>query len=116
MKNKCLGELVTLFGGSGPNEGDVHVDGMPVGHWNWDTKDAWVLCKQLGWEGVNEVKHSSFFGSKPSCYRIGYLDCNGREASILECKHQKQICYGYSQYKRYTAGVICSAEPKGIIT
>jgi hypothetical protein len=51
-----LAGLITLVGGSVPNEGDVHVDGVPVYQYSWDLPDAWVLCKQLGWQGVDAVK------------------------------------------------------------
>ena len=106
--SNVLAGLITLVGGSVPNEGDVHVDGVPVYQSRWDLQGAWVLCKQLGWQGVEAVKTNSYFGTRSKYYRYEYIDCSGIEESILDC--QKSEYYDRDSIGSWAAGVICKPD------
>ena len=111
MITYSLAGVISLVGGSVPNEGDVHVDGIPISHYDWDLKDAWVLCKELGWAGVVAVKQSSFFGTRSRYYRYHRFNCNGKEDSILSCSKSEH--YDLSYLASTAAGVICSTTSQG---
>ena len=99
---------VTLVGGTDPSEGDVHVDGVPIYRGSWDLKDAWVLCKQLGWHGVHDIEN---FGTQSRYYRYGYFNCLGNEKSIFSCEKRKHIDRG--SFGTYAAGVRCVKDDVG---
>ena len=76
---------LTLVGGSGDHEGNVHVNGMPVCHPDWDLPDAWVACKQAGYSGVNQVLKYSHFGQVSSLAIMIGVHCTGNELQLLDC-------------------------------
>ena len=52
---------VCLMGGGGDHEGNVHIgvgNGLskPVCDDSWDTKDGIVVCRELGYHGIVEVR------------------------------------------------------------
>ena len=94
------------MGGSGPHEGNVLVDGMPVCGYGWDLKDAWVVCKELGFPSVVKYTSNSKFGRINDLFRMRYVACEGTERLLSECPYTKNgYCSSYS-----VAGVICSSE------
>ena len=99
---------VTLIGGSDPSEGDVHIDGVPIYRGSWDLKDAWVLCKQLGWHGVHDMEN---FGTQSRYYIYGYFNCLGNEKSILSCGKSKYIDRG--SLRNDAAAVKCIKHDEG---
>ena len=76
---------LSLVGGSGAHEGNVHVNGMPVCHYSWDLPDAWVTCKQAGYLGVSQVEKNSHFGQVSSLHSMSYVLCTGKELDLLDC-------------------------------
>ena len=101
-----LDNTVTLVGGNGTHQGNVFLDGMPICDYTWDLKDAWVVCKQLGFASVLDFTRNSFFGRVNNLFRMRYVNCKGNESSLAECPHTKVgSCSSYSG-----AGVKCSAE------
>ena len=102
---------VTLVGGQGGHEGNVFINGMPVCHYSWDLKDAWVVCKQLGFASVVSATTGSQFGKVPKDSIMNYVQCTGEEPSLLNCSHSRyDNCYEYTG-----AGVICSFDHIGNI-
>ena len=87
------------------------MDGVPIFHASWDLKDAWVLCRQLGWQGVEAVKQSSYFGTRSRYYRYYSFHCTGSEESVLDCPKSEH--YDRSSTRLYAAGVICTTRAQG---
>jgi hypothetical protein len=95
---------VCIQGGTNPHEGNVIVDGKPVCDDNWGLEDAAVVCRQLGFPGVESATVESEFGTVSSEYSMNNVRCFGTELSIRDCYHKKQdACYGNEG-----AGVVCS--------
>ena len=124
------------------NYGDVHlVDGMDEyegrvevcvrGLWgticdnHWDTKEAIVVCKQLGIEGNTRknlqlyltVKYydnftgpigigASYFGHGRDLILMDKVTCEGTEENITECKHEREHNCQHSE----DVGVFCNGE------
>ena len=103
VNSSTLGNI-TLVGGPTTLQGNVFVNGMPVCDDGWDMKDAWVVCKQLGFPSVVSATANSKFGSVPSTFRMDDVGCTGEETSLLECEHNRIDNCGSSE----GAGVICS--------
>ena len=75
-----------MVGGTGPHEGNVHLNGMPVCEWGWDLKDAWVACIQSGFFGVREVTRSSKFGQVSTLAIRSWMECTGEELLLTDCE------------------------------
>ena len=98
------------MGGNGTHEGNVFLDGMPICGYSWDIKDAWIVCKQLGFASVVKFTTNSQFGRVNDLFRMRYVNCLGTERQLADCPHTKDgSCYSY-----IAAGVICSSEYIGI--
>ena len=94
------------MGGNGTHEGNVYLDGMPICGYSWDIKDAWIVCKQLGFASVVEFTTNSQFGRVNDLFRMRNVNCLGTERLLANCPHTKD---GYCSSSRI-AGVICSSE------
>jgi len=102
---------VCIMGGKNINEGNVIVDNKPVCDDNWGLEDAAVLCRQLGFPGVERATSESEFGTVSSDYSMDNVRCKGDEKSIRDCYHKTQdACYGNEG-----AGVVCATEPVGLL-
>ena len=55
---------------------------------SWDSYDATVSCRQLGFVGVSD-SNSSLFGAGTSSQRIWVHDvvCSGSESRLIDCSH-----------------------------
>ena len=73
----------------------------------WDTRDAQVICKALGYDpeyAVATIK--STFGSDQSEYIMDNVNCTGTESSIFEC----QFLVNNNCEKNEAAGVVCGTK------
>ena len=52
-------------------------------------KDAWVVCKQLGFASVVSATTGSQFGKVPKDFIMNYVHCTGEESSLLNCSHSR---------------------------
>ncbi|XP_031561367.1 lysyl oxidase homolog 2B-like, partial [Actinia tenebrosa] len=71
---------------SGRLEFTYHGQWGTVCKYGWDMKDAEVVCRMLGYPGVQEYKTTNFTPVKGIIWLI-YVDCRGRETSIADCSH-----------------------------
>ena len=78
--------VIKLVGGMTSNEGNVMVDGKPVCDDYWDTKDAKVVCKMLGYTGGDAIIESAY-GPTGVDFAMDDVQCNGNEHTILDCPH-----------------------------
>jgi len=106
----CSGADIFLVGGSGPHEGNIIIDGMPVcdDTFTSDSKYARpnteVVCRMLGLEARNFTMGSKF-GRVSDDFGIDSLKCKGDEMDIRDCPHETEAledCGGNEG-----AGVIC---------
>merc|ERR1719309_1792143 len=83
------------------------VNGLPVCDDSWDTKDGVVVCRQLGFYGLQEVTTLSRFGRVYSIFAMDDVYCSGDEERLEDCQYNpSDNCDGGEG-----AGVICIPEP-----
>ena len=80
--------VVCLRNGATPDEGNVYVGGKAVCDDSWDTVDARVVCKELGYADVLETYIESHFGQVPETFAMDNVDCDGTETSLVLCHHE----------------------------
>uniref|UniRef100_A0A1X7T6A2 Uncharacterized protein n=1 Tax=Amphimedon queenslandica TaxID=400682 RepID=A0A1X7T6A2_AMPQE len=107
----CSDGDVRLIGGINDAEGRIEM--CYNNFWgqvcdsSWDTTDANVLCRQLGYQATGATAfRSSYFGNGPNPHLISNVYCRGYESSLLSCS------YSFDQAARYcgdgaVAGAAC---------
>ena len=82
------------MGGTVPNEGRVEVRVACNTAWGtvcddqWDTLDAQVVCRQLGYLADGAIAYTNaYFGRGTGSILLDNLECNGTEANLLQCTH-----------------------------
>ena len=77
-----------------------------VCHYSWGFRDAEVVCRQLGFPGVDRSTCCGrYFGTGSGPPLMTSVDCTGKESSLFHCRHVGKDRASCS--KRDTAGVIC---------
>jgi len=102
-----------LVGGNTLLEGRVEV--FLLGQWgtvcdyNWDLRDATVVCRQLGYLRAVEAPRLAAFGagSGPSWYN--YVTCTGTEMNLNECVKSVSSLGNFCTHS-LDAGVRCSSK------
>ena len=85
------GGEVRLVGGTTDSEGRVEV--RYNGEWgtvcddSWDTNDASVVCRSLGFAGALEAVSSAGFGQGTGTIVLDDVNCSGEESSLFECSN-----------------------------
>lgn len=83
-------ENVRLVDGEAPNTGRVEVN--INGEWGtvcddlWDSVDADVVCRQLGYPGAVQEYGGSYFGEGTGRIWLDNVECRGLESNIEDCK------------------------------
>ena len=54
----------------------------------WDKNDARVVCRQLGYSGVQAVHAGATFGRGEGPIHFDKLNCNGHEERLIDCSHR----------------------------
>ena len=104
---------VRLAGGANQYEGRVEV--FLRGEWGticddiWDELDAAVVCRQLGFSGVDQVySNSEGFGAGTGRIWFDNLDCIGTEEHLLQCPTDNALGDNNCQHSE-DAGLRCRA-------
>ena len=109
----ALGLLVRLVGGSSYNEGRVEVNYN--GEWGtvcddgWDSIDAGVVCRQLGFGSSETAYGSAVFGQGSGSIWLDSVTCTGSESTLASCGH---LGVGVTRSCSHSedAGVRCSLQ------
>ena len=76
---------------------------------DWDTMDAKVICRMLGFDPTNSVATvRSAFGEVSSNFILDDVRCEGTETNILLCTRSKRENCGPTE----GAGVVCESLSK----
>ena len=115
--NLCLfiytGLLIRLVGGSSYNEGRVEVNYN--GEWGtvcddgWDSTDANVVCRQLGFGYSGTAIGSAYYGQGSGPILLDNITCTGNEPTLVNCSH---LGVGITTNCNHSkdAGVICNTQ------
>ncbi len=104
-----------MVGGNSSLQGRVEVlyNGIwgAVCRWNWDPKDANVVCRELGYAGAVAAVYyraDRLYGKGTGVIWMAYVDCKENETSLLECKQRYGWGENYCSHSE-DAGAICIA-------
>nr|XP_054773054.1 deleted in malignant brain tumors 1 protein-like [Lytechinus pictus] len=106
----CVALPVRLEDGSSPNEGRVEV--YYNGAWGtvcddeWDTENAQVVCRMIGYQGVIRSYSRAFFGEGQGDIVLDNSQCSGDERHIALCGNPKYLSHNCGHDE--DAGVVCS--------
>ena len=72
----------------------------------WDTADAQVVCRQLGYSTYNAIAYRrAYFGQGTGSIYRNDVECNGNESSLFGCTYK----YPYHCDHSEDAGVKCGS-------
>ena len=107
------GLLIRLVDGNTYYEGRVEVN--YDGEWGtvcddgWDYRDAYVVCRQLGFGSSGLAYYNAYFGQGTGSILLDDVTCTGNEATLANCGHLRadlvRSCTHYED-----AGVRCSSQ------
>ena len=102
--------IVRLVNGRTQYEGRVEVyhigEWGTIGDYNWNLKDAQVVCNELGYGTAIAATTDSYFGEGNGRTWLDNVYCAGTEWSIGDCSHSNWN-YGYSSHYN-DVGVQCT--------
>ena len=79
-------------------------------HYGWDSRDADVVCRQLGFNTFGAIpRHYSYFGRGSGPVFLNSVSCYGNESNILNCYNSSVYSFCSSHY--YDSGVECVGMP-----
>ena len=108
--DNCTHGSVRLLSGETERRGTVEVcvDGYwgTICHSGWDSRDADVVCRQLGFNTFGAIpRYSSHFGRGTGPVVLNSVSCYGIESTILDCSFSR--AYSYCSTHSYDSGVEC---------
>ena len=88
----CLSDLektLRLSGGADENEGRIEIfhdrEWGTVCDDSWDIQDGVVVCRQLGYFGVDTVYTGAHFGEGSGTIWLDDMQCTGTEDRLSDC-------------------------------
>lgn len=114
VDDNCTDGDIRLVGGTTDNEGRVEI--CSDRRWGticddgWDSTDAGVVCRQLGYSPLLEhlAVHEAFFGAASGgLIHLSEVSCVGNESSIANCLYDDTGNCLHDE----DAGVVCTGEP-----
>ena len=109
------GELRLVDGGYSEYEGsEGRLDFYYDGGWNticdrgWDSHNAIVACKQLGYTHGQAVVHAHY-GQGTGGIVMSWVRCNGTEAQLIDCPFFHGWFHSSCRHSE-DAGVVCSSK------
>ena len=74
---------------------------------SWNSRDADVICKQLGFEKSNRIWYNAYYGQGPGPIFVDQIDCPISAKTILDCKPTVENWGIHDCSKKEDAGVDC---------
>jgi len=84
---------IRLDGGRFPHEGNIMVNGQPVCDDGFTLVNAHVACRELGYPGAVKFTRESYYGRTSSLFAMDYVDCDGTEARLRDCRYGNVVRY-----------------------
>ncbi|XP_041134425.1 lysyl oxidase homolog 3B isoform X6 [Polyodon spathula] len=118
---------IRLSGGRSRYEGRMEVmtgvDGNGTEQWGlicgegWGTKEAMVVCRQLGLGFANQGLQETWYwdGSNVTEMVMSGVKCTGNEMSLSYCQHHGSNINCKKTDTRFAAGVICSETASDLV-
>uniref|UniRef100_A0A8C4TFD4 SRCR domain-containing protein n=1 Tax=Erpetoichthys calabaricus TaxID=27687 RepID=A0A8C4TFD4_ERPCA len=128
-KVNCIGlesffQDLKLVNGRGPCEGRVEVlrnrqwGTVCDNSWDWDMKDAAVVCRQLGCGEALSAPVYAHFGRGTGPVLMSRVNCKGQESALKDCESRtyscdhyrdvSAVCSGYTGYRLVNGTDSCS--------
>uniref|UniRef100_A0A8C4SAY1 Neurotrypsin n=1 Tax=Erpetoichthys calabaricus TaxID=27687 RepID=A0A8C4SAY1_ERPCA len=111
------GLLIRLADGESQKEGRVEV--FQNGQWGtvcddgWTDRDATVVCRQLGFEGLSKARSMAYFGEGQGPIHLDNVKCSGHEQTLRQCEAQEQGKHNCRHSE--DAGVICEYSEETVL-
>ncbi|XP_028650989.2 neurotrypsin isoform X1 [Erpetoichthys calabaricus] len=111
------GLLIRLADGESQKEGRVEV--FQNGQWGtvcddgWTDRDATVVCRQLGFEGLSKARSMAYFGEGQGPIHLDNVKCSGHEQTLRQCEAQEQDKHNCRHSE--DAGVICEYSEETVL-
>ena len=83
----------------------MFVDGEPICDWEWDLREAQVVCAMLNFPGAAAVTRRSELGQVRPPFGSVWVGCGGNETDIRDCSHDTDIPSFF--HGGDAAGVVC---------
>ena len=107
-----------LVGGSNYKSGRVEIFIVPNNTWGtvcnsgWDSLDANVVCKQLGFGSTGTSLQTVSPTASPSVpIWLDNVNCNGYESRLIDCRHSGLSNHNCDHHQ--DAGVVCGGNLLG---
>ena len=102
------GPGLRLRWGDASHQGKVWINNQGV--CNIEEKEGEVICRELGFIGLEKITRQYTFGDREIFPSQSY-QCNGNEQKLEDCRRERD-CYGsnYDGYDRSGRGVVCKEE------
>ena len=100
-----------MVGGRDVNEGRIEI--FYNNTWGticddiWDTRDAIVACRKLGYLQVVRVALRAEFGEGTGEIWLDNVECDGDESDLTECLHNGWGSHNCAH--REDAGIVCTS-------